>query len=77
LFEAVGLFDESMRQAEDLDWYARVSQAGHRLVKLPEQVLELMRHDTNLTGDRSGKRKGVFDAVRQSVARKRAGGSGS
>jgi glycosyltransferase involved in cell wall biosynthesis len=48
LFNEVGLFDESMRYAEDLDMWMRISKKT-KFGYIPEVSLHMRRHETNTT----------------------------
>lgn len=48
-FDRVGLFDEELQIAADIDWYARFKDMGLTWIELDELVLEKRYHDTNLS----------------------------
>jgi GT2 family glycosyltransferase len=46
--EQVGLFDESLRQAEDYDLFLRLALAGYRYVSVPEMLVRCRWHSANV-----------------------------
>ncbi len=49
-FEEVGLFDESLRSAEDYDWWLRACLLhGYRFFHIPRTTLRYRTHDNQLT----------------------------
>lgn len=76
-FERLGVFEESYRIAVDVDWFARLKDAGLGLDVLPEPVLEKRVHDSNLSNSDLDRLAGELTrAMRASVARQRAGDDG-
>lgn len=71
-WERVGPFDESLRQAEDLDWTLRASEAGARMEVLDDVVTIRRVHGGNVTHDAEGSRAGIFSAFRKRIERNRA-----
>jgi glycosyltransferase involved in cell wall biosynthesis len=53
VFETVGLFDESMRYGEDVDWYFRAWESGISKALVNQIGLFYRKHDQNMT---AGKR---------------------
>jgi glycosyltransferase involved in cell wall biosynthesis len=47
-FDRVGLFDESMRNVEFLDWYARASRSQLKTLMLPDIVALRRLHSSNI-----------------------------
>jgi glycosyltransferase involved in cell wall biosynthesis len=74
VFGRVGLFDETLKVAEFIEWFARVQDAGARMTTLPEIVLQRRRHPANTTlkrkdslSDMTVVIKRILDRRRQSV----------
>jgi glycosyltransferase involved in cell wall biosynthesis len=70
VWERVGPFRPELRTAEDLDWFARASDAGIHRVVVPRTLLRRRVHDHNLTGEVPSPVQAWFDTLRASVARK-------
>jgi glycosyltransferase involved in cell wall biosynthesis len=71
LLASVG-FDESMRLAEDLDFYVRLKETGAQVEALEDVVVERRRFGDNLTRDLE---QGITDlslVIRKATARRRA-----
>jgi glycosyltransferase involved in cell wall biosynthesis len=49
VFRKVGLFDASMRYAEDTDWYMRATELGITVKWLDKVSLLVRRHGSNMT----------------------------
>ncbi|MGB8354526.1 MAG: glycosyltransferase [Chthoniobacteraceae bacterium] len=49
VFERVGVFDESLTTAEDVDWYARARRAGLVIGEEPGVLLRKRVHDRNIS----------------------------
>ncbi|HEY0727407.1 MAG TPA: glycosyltransferase family A protein, partial [Pyrinomonadaceae bacterium] len=47
VFERVGLFDETMRYSEDVDWMMRAREGGAKIVTIDAVTLFYCRHDQN------------------------------
>jgi hypothetical protein len=52
-FRRVGLFDATMRMAEDTDWYQRLHESGLKSERLPLVSLLVRRHGGNMTAGKS------------------------
>jgi glycosyltransferase involved in cell wall biosynthesis len=73
-FERVGVFEESYRIAVDVDWFARLKDAGLGLGMIPELVLEKRVHGSSLSHSDQDLLAGELAlAMRASVVRQRAG----
>lgn len=70
-FEMIGHFDDSLRTAEDVDWYARASEQGapHRV--LPDVLLTKRVHEANTSGDATTNTPQLLRVLRRSIARRR------
>lgn len=72
VFDTVGGFDEAFVMAEDMDYIARIREAGHTLVSLPDELVFLDRlRPGSLTRDRAAVLSGWMQAGRAAMARKR------
>ncbi|CAM3772034.1 glycosyltransferase [Smaragdicoccus niigatensis] len=71
VFDAIGGFDEDMRFAEDIDWFARLQAGGAKLTRLPIATLEVRRHGANMTEGRDHVELHVVRAVKKALDRKR------
>jgi glycosyltransferase involved in cell wall biosynthesis len=70
-FDAVGSFDVSFHNAEDLDWLARATDIGVASQMLPEVLLHKRLHGGNLSLDITNNNAMMLRALRRSVQRKR------
>ncbi|MCW5718089.1 MAG: glycosyltransferase [Bauldia sp.] len=73
-FAAAGPFDEDLAAAEDIDMYLRLLERQVPYVVEPELALLYRRHGTNMTNDVHLIRRAIADALRRSLARRRATG---
>ncbi len=71
VFDRVGLFDETLRLGEDVDFNARLLEAGCREIRTDAVVLVYRRHAgaTVLSAEQIS--RGQFDAIRKRLARPR------
>ena len=53
VFRRVGLFDTSMRMAEDTDWFTRLHESALKSERLAEVTLLVRRHGGNMTAGKS------------------------
>ncbi len=70
-FDAIGVLDESMRWAEDSDWFLRAHDAGLAAQRLEFIGVTRYVHDRNLTGNVAQSHKGLVRAIHASVVRRR------
>jgi hypothetical protein len=80
VFDSVGYFDETLRQAEDTEWLARARDFPVRWKMQPETLVLRRVHAENLTYRRDARERGMLELLeiaRRSVARKRSGESGT
>jgi GT2 family glycosyltransferase len=76
VFDQVGLFDPDYVIAMDVDWFARVKDAGFELATLPRLMLEKRFHEGNLSHSQPQRyEQEMVRAFRASAARQRAGAS--
>lgn len=77
---AAGLFDESLRQSEDVDLFIRLRETGARHLIIPNLVLQYRLHQDSLTMTQQpkslkhGAAENWIRLVRNSVARRRSSG---
>ena len=71
-FEQVGVFAESLRFGEDVDWFLRLAGSGVRHEVLGLVTLDVRRHDRNVTEGRDLKQLGLLRVAQLAIARKRA-----
>jgi glycosyltransferase involved in cell wall biosynthesis len=70
-FDSIGLFDEKLINASDLDWFIRADKAGLKR-KLCEQVLLIRRiHETNASYNRQLSKKETFLILRRQIQARR------
>jgi glycosyltransferase involved in cell wall biosynthesis len=69
VFQRVGVFDESLRQGEDVDLNARIAEAGLREARVDEAVLVYRRHGQNTARASEEIIRGQLDAIRKRLAR--------
>jgi glycosyltransferase involved in cell wall biosynthesis len=72
VLERVGPLDESLRCAEDVDWFMRARELGIRTEVLPDVVLFYRLHGANLTHTRTPQQAGYTRAVRKLLDRRRS-----
>ena len=73
VFATVGPLREDLRLAEDWDWFTRAREANLRFLIHRDVVLHRRLHEQNLTRQREAGAKFVLEALRRSLARRRAG----
>lgn len=71
VFERVGLFAETMRYSEDVDWFMRAREAGSEIVTLDAITLLYRQHDENMTRGKSTSELNVLKALKRSLDRRR------
>ena len=69
LFERIGLFDESLRQGEDLDWFLRLRDSQEVFALIPEALLKYRTHQTNITANKTEVQTWKFAALRKRFKR--------
>ena len=72
LIDAVGLFDESMRQGEDFDWHVRIAEYGGKEKKIEEVAMLYRRHGANITNSKDSFTNGLLASVRNQLTRSRS-----
>lgn len=71
VFERVGLFDETMRYSEDVDWFMRAREAGAAIVTIDAVTLLYRQHEENMTRGKSTSELNVLKALKRSLDRRR------
>ncbi len=72
LFQQVGLFDESLPVAEDVDWFARVKDLAIPIECVSQVLLDKRVHDCNASLNPKINTPALMSALRASIRRKRA-----
>lgn len=70
VFDSVGLFDETMKTSEDVDWFARAVDMKIPSIVVPRVLLHKRIHDRNLHLDSAENNRDLLLAVRRSIRRK-------
>lgn len=73
-FDRFGPLDESLRAAEDLDFFLRLIEAKAKLVYEPELAIFYRRHAANMTNAHDTITRAVIHAIQRSLARRRRAG---
>jgi glycosyltransferase involved in cell wall biosynthesis len=71
VFERVGLFDETMRYSEDVDWFMRARESGASIVTIDAVTLLYRQHEENMTRGKSTSELNVLKALKRSLDRRR------
>ena len=71
VFERVGLFDETMRYSEDVDWFMRAREAGVHIATIDAVTLLYRQHEENMTRGKSTSELNVLKALKRSLDRRR------
>ena len=71
VFECVGLFDETMRYSEDVDWFMRAREGGAAIVTIDAVTLLYRQHEHNMTRGKSTSELNVLKALKRSLDRRR------
>jgi len=70
VFDTVGLFDETMKTSEDVDWFARAFDLKIPSVVVPQVLLHKRIHDRNLHLESVENNRDLLRAVKRSIQRK-------
>lgn len=76
VFDRVGLFDESLRYSEDVDWFMRAREEDISMVILGDVTLLYQLHAGNMTRQMSSERSNLATVMRRSLERRRRRGTG-
>ena len=71
VFDAVGMFDETLRFSEDTDWFLQTREKGIALLRLEETTLIYRLHGGNMTNGKTFKQLDVLHALKRSLDRRR------
>ena len=71
VFERLGLFDETMRYSEDVDWFMRAREGGATIVTTDAVTLFYRQHEENMTRGKSAAELNVLKALKKSLDRRR------
>ena len=71
VFDRVGLFDETMRYSEDVDWFMRARERGAAIVTIDAVTLLYRQHEQNMTRGKSASELNVLKALKRSLDRRR------
>ncbi len=71
VFDRVGLFDETMRYSEDVDWFMRAREAGVAIMTIDAVTLFYRQHEENMTRGKSASELNVLKALKRSLDRRR------
>ena len=71
VFERVGLFDETMRYSEDVDWFMRAREGGAAIVTIDAVTLLYRQHEQNMTRGKSTSELNVLKVLKKSLDRRR------
>ncbi len=71
VFDRVGLFDESMRFSEDVDWFMRARESGAAIMTIDTVTLFYRQHEQNMTRGKSTSELNVLKALKRSLDRRR------
>lgn len=71
VFERVGLFDETMRYSEDVDWFMRARESGAAILTIDAVTLLYRQHEQNMTRGRTTTELNVLKALKRSLDRRR------
>jgi len=76
VFERVGLFEESLRFSEDVDWFMRAREEDISMVILGNVTLLYQLHAGNMTRDMTSKSWNMGIVIKRSLERRRSRGTG-
>ncbi len=71
VFDRVGMFNESLRFADDWDWYMRARELGVSILVQDEAVLFYRRHQDNLTNQEETNNQATALILKRSLERRR------
>jgi hypothetical protein len=73
IFEAAGMFDESLQATSDLLWFQRVRSSGVRAVELDETLVDRRVHAGCQSADASTIRREMLEVFRRAAAKRERG----
>lgn len=71
VFDRIGLFDETMRYSEDVDWFMRAREAGAAIMTIDAVTLFYRQHDQNMTRGKSTSELNILKTLKRSLDRRR------
>jgi glycosyltransferase involved in cell wall biosynthesis len=71
LFEAVGNFNPTYKQGQDLEWFFRVKESGIPIGNIPDTVLLRRIHENNISHNQNGSVQARLRMLKESIERKR------
>ena len=77
VLDTVGLFDETLRLGEDIDWLARAKEAGVRIGHAEHLALRYRVHRASMSSDTRATQDAMLKVLRKSVQRRRSRGHGA
>jgi len=77
VFEHVGLFDEALREGEDVDWFMRAREAAVEIRVHPQTTLHYRRRPGSITYGRGAELRTLARMLERSIARRRAANVGA
>jgi glycosyltransferase involved in cell wall biosynthesis len=75
VFDLVGFFDEKLKTSEDVDWLSRAKDLGIASAVLPEVLLHIRIHQTNLHLQSNKNNFDLLRVVKNSINRKHSAAS--
>ncbi len=76
VFEQVGLFDETLRYSEDVDWFNRARESAIAILMHQEVVLFYRQHEQNMTRNKVANELNVLKVLKRSLDRRRSKNDG-
>jgi glycosyltransferase involved in cell wall biosynthesis len=76
VFEATGMFNETLRFHEDHDWYLRVREQGINMVILKDITLLYQRHPASVTHEKPPLDTAFMSMLKRSIDRRKAASGG-
>ncbi|MGC2183809.1 MAG: glycosyltransferase family A protein [Terriglobales bacterium] len=76
VFERVGLFEETLRYSEDVDWFMRAREKDISMVILGDVTLLYQLHAGNMTREMTSERSNLAAVMRLSLERRRRRSAG-
>jgi glycosyltransferase involved in cell wall biosynthesis len=76
VFDRIGLFEESLRYSEDVDWFMRAREEDISMVILGNVTLLYQLHAGNMTREMTAERSNLGIVMRRSLERRRSRGTG-
>jgi glycosyltransferase involved in cell wall biosynthesis len=74
VFDTFGMFDESLRFAEDIDFFFRLFEADVRILIEVEIATYYRQHPNNMTKNEAAMYRGILAAYHKSIERRRRSG---